>query len=127
MSKIRFVGLDVHADTIAVAVAEPGGEVRSLGIIPNRSESVRKTIGKLGPVGKRGLFPRTEPYSRNSGHPPPPITDFKIYRHPVFITLPTFPLWTPFPNATLCPGERISFAHYLTGKVFPKCPLPPNN
>ena len=30
MSKIRFVGLDVHADTIAVAVAESGGEVRSL-------------------------------------------------------------------------------------------------
>jgi transposase len=51
MSKIRFVGLDVHADTIAVAVAEPGGEVRSLGIIPNRLESVRKMIGKLGSVG----------------------------------------------------------------------------
>ena len=50
MSKVRFVGLDVHAETIAVAVAEPGGEVRSLGIIPNRLESVRKMIGKLGPV-----------------------------------------------------------------------------
>jgi transposase len=41
MSKIRFVGLDVHADTIAVAVAEPDGEVRSLGIIPNRLELIR--------------------------------------------------------------------------------------
>jgi transposase len=51
MSKIRFVGLDVHADTIAVAVAEEGGEVRSLGSIPNRLESVRKMIGKLAPVG----------------------------------------------------------------------------
>ena len=50
MSKIRFVGLDVHADTIAVAVAEAGGEVRSHGVIPNRLESVRKLIGKLGPV-----------------------------------------------------------------------------
>jgi transposase len=50
MSKIRFVGLDVHADTIAVAVAEPGGEVRSHGVIPNRLESVRKLIGKLGPA-----------------------------------------------------------------------------
>jgi len=50
MSKIRFVGLDVHADTIAVAVAEEAGEVRSLGSIPNRLESVRKTIGKLAPV-----------------------------------------------------------------------------
>jgi transposase len=50
MSKIRFVGLDVHADTIAVAVAETGGEVRSHGVIPNRLESVRKLIGKLGPV-----------------------------------------------------------------------------
>jgi transposase len=50
MSKIRFVGLDVHAETIAVAVAEGGGEVRSVGIIPNKLESVRKMIGKLGPV-----------------------------------------------------------------------------
>ena len=39
MKKVRFVGLDVHADTIAVAVAEPGGTVRSVGMIPNRPES----------------------------------------------------------------------------------------
>jgi transposase len=52
MSKLRFVGLDVHAETIAVAVAEEAGEVRSLGTIPNRPESVRKLIGKLGPMGK---------------------------------------------------------------------------
>jgi transposase len=51
MSKIRFVGLDVHAETIAVAVAETGGEVRSLGNIPNKLESVRKMIGKLAPIG----------------------------------------------------------------------------
>lgn len=45
----RFVGLDVHAETIAVAVAEPGrGEVRSLGIIPNDVASLRKLIQKLG-------------------------------------------------------------------------------
>ena len=50
MSKVRFVGLDVHADTIAIAVAEPDGEVRPLGIIPNRLESIRKVVAKLGPV-----------------------------------------------------------------------------
>jgi hypothetical protein len=32
--KLRFLGLDVHAETIAIAVAEPDGEVRSLGTIP---------------------------------------------------------------------------------------------
>jgi transposase len=50
MSKIRFVGLDVHAETIAVAVAEPNGEVRSLGIIANRPESIRRLVRKLEPV-----------------------------------------------------------------------------
>jgi len=50
--KLRFLGLDVHAETIAVTVAEPDGEVRSLGTIPNRSESVRKLIKKLGPSDK---------------------------------------------------------------------------
>ncbi len=48
-SVTRFVGLDVHADTIAVAVAERG-EVRSLGVIPNRPEAIRKLIRKLGPA-----------------------------------------------------------------------------
>lgn len=50
MSKVRFLGMDVHADTIAVAVAEPDGEVRSIGTIVNRFESVRKVIHKLGPA-----------------------------------------------------------------------------
>jgi transposase len=50
MKKVRFVGLDVHADTIAVAVAESGGEVRSLGQIANRPESIRKLMKKLGPA-----------------------------------------------------------------------------
>jgi hypothetical protein len=36
--KLRFLGLDVHAETIAVAVADPEGEVRSLGTIANREE-----------------------------------------------------------------------------------------
>ena len=40
--KLRFLGLDVHAETIAVAVAEPDGEVRSLGTIANREDSIRK-------------------------------------------------------------------------------------
>jgi hypothetical protein len=51
MSKsVRFVGLDVHAETIAVAVAEGRGEVRSLGIVANRPEAVRRLLGKLGKV-----------------------------------------------------------------------------
>jgi len=57
MRNVRFVGLDVHAETIAVAVAEPGGEVRSLGVIPNRCESVRRLIGRLGkPSGLRVCY-----------------------------------------------------------------------
>jgi len=48
VKNVRFVGLDVHAETIAVAVAESGGEARSLGVIPNRAESVGRLIRKLG-------------------------------------------------------------------------------
>src|ERR1700690_1533559 len=48
IEKLRFLGLDVHAETITVAVAEADGEVRSLGTIANREESVRKFINKLG-------------------------------------------------------------------------------
>src|SRR5438445_8116116 len=47
-TNLRYLGLDVHADTIAVAVAEPRGEVRSVGVIPNRPEAVAKLIRKLG-------------------------------------------------------------------------------
>jgi hypothetical protein len=50
--KLRFPGMDVHAETIAAAIAEPDGEVRSLGTIPNRMESVCKLVKKLGPVEK---------------------------------------------------------------------------
>ena len=47
---IRYIGLDQHAATIAVAVAEGGrdGEVRSLGTIANRQEAISKLVAKLG-------------------------------------------------------------------------------
>jgi transposase len=50
MNTTRFVGLDVHAATIAVAVAEADGEIRSLGTIPNEPEAVRRLVKKLGPA-----------------------------------------------------------------------------
>jgi len=49
MPKVRYLGLDVHAEAITVAVAEPSGEVRWLGEIPNRLESVRRLVKRLGP------------------------------------------------------------------------------
>lgn len=49
MAKItRFVGLDVHAETIAVAVAEGRGQVRSLGTVPNRGDALQRLLRKLG-------------------------------------------------------------------------------
>ena len=49
----RYLGLDVHSQTIAAAVAQGRKKVRSLGQIPNRPEAVRKFIDKLG--GTKGL------------------------------------------------------------------------
>jgi hypothetical protein len=49
MKNIRFVGLECHAEMIAVAVAEPNGEVRPLGTIPNREESIRKLCASSVP------------------------------------------------------------------------------
>ena len=45
-----IVGLDVHAATIAVAVAESAGEVRSLDTVTNRPDVVRRLVRKLGPA-----------------------------------------------------------------------------
>ena len=55
MKRIKFVGLDVHAETIAVAVAEQDGEVRSLGVIPNREESIRKLVKNWDPWSNCGF------------------------------------------------------------------------
>jgi transposase len=49
MGKVtRFVGLDVHASTVAVAVAEGRQQVRSVGTVDNRAESVARMLQKLG-------------------------------------------------------------------------------
>jgi len=42
----------VDSEKIAVAVAEPEGQVRSLGVIPHRGESVRRLVQKLGPANR---------------------------------------------------------------------------
>ncbi len=51
MESVRFVGLDVHADSIAIAVAEPGrGEPSELATIPNDTVMLLKRLRKLGRV-----------------------------------------------------------------------------
>lgn len=52
MKSIRHLGLDVDSEKIAVAVAEPTGDVRSLGTIPYREDSLRRLVKKLGPASR---------------------------------------------------------------------------
>jgi transposase len=49
MKKImRYVGMDVHAETIAIAVVEEDGTERVVGPIANRPEAIRTCLRKLG-------------------------------------------------------------------------------
>ena len=51
MEIVRVVGLDVHKDSIAIAVAEPGrGEPGLLATIPNDTVLLLKKLRRLGPV-----------------------------------------------------------------------------
>jgi transposase len=48
MSKnLLYVGLDVHAQTVAIALAEPGGEVRPYGTVSNCVETLERTMRKI--------------------------------------------------------------------------------
>jgi transposase len=51
MENVRFVGLDVHADSIVIAVAEPGrGEPGQLATIGNDTGLLLKRLRRLGKV-----------------------------------------------------------------------------
>ena len=52
-TKTKFVGLDVHKDSIVIAVAELGREAaRVLGTVPYQWKALSKVLDKLGPKGK---------------------------------------------------------------------------
>jgi len=44
-----FIGLDVHRDSIAIGTARGDQAPRSLGVIPNHPQVIRKMMRKLGP------------------------------------------------------------------------------
>src|SRR5689334_24195182 len=48
-----YVGLDVHANSISIAVAPAGGgEVRSLGNVAHDGAALRKALKKIGDLSK---------------------------------------------------------------------------
>lgn len=54
---IKYVGMDVHKETIAVAIAKEGrGDPAYFGEIPNTSEAIKKLIKKLASNGEKVSF-----------------------------------------------------------------------
>ena len=50
-NKMAFVGLDVHKDSIVVAVAEAGrGPARAVATVPFDVKALRKVLERLGPM-----------------------------------------------------------------------------
>lgn len=58
MEKIVYVGLDVHADTIAVAIADDGRnrEIRFHGVIENTADSVLGLTKRLVAANTQPIF-----------------------------------------------------------------------
>ncbi|MER9586626.1 hypothetical protein [Mesorhizobium sp. M0276] len=56
MDHIRFVGLDIHKERIAVAESGRAGAVEYLGEIANDADAISKLCDRLGRSGKRLAF-----------------------------------------------------------------------
>src|SRR5260221_10975564 len=54
---IKYVGLDVHKETIAVSVADStGGEARYVGALPTTQEAIKKLVKQLKKDGAKLSF-----------------------------------------------------------------------
>jgi transposase len=51
-----FIGMDVHKETMAVAIAEKHGTPRYYGEIANTTEAIIKLVKKVAPKGSRAAF-----------------------------------------------------------------------
>ena len=70
MKKVLFVGMDVHKNSINVAIAEEGGETRHYGKIPGELKALDTLVRKLVSTGHEPCFA----YEAGPG-------GFHVYRH----------------------------------------------
>ena len=62
----KYIGLDVHKETIVVGIADArGGPPRYWGKIANRPEEVRRFLARLAVSGERLRLTRPERMGRN--------------------------------------------------------------
>ena len=71
MNECTHIGLDVHKDTIVVAVLRPGTTEVDERVIPNTPEAIRRLLARHDPLVTHACYEAGPPATPRSARSPP--------------------------------------------------------